>query len=161
MADPGSAADGAGSAAREVFDRAKQLALAKDLAGFAELFALDGVFEAPFAPLGAPRRIEGRETLREYFSGLSATPLKHSEFRNMTVYQTDDPEVVIAEYDAVGEVTGTGRPYELRYLQLVRVRAGQIVLWRDYWDPLAGAQLLGRVPQLLEHYSADAGDNHG
>jgi ketosteroid isomerase-like protein len=161
MTDLGSDTDQAGSTAREVFDRAKRLALAKDLAGFAGLFAADGVFEAPFAPLGASRRIEGRDALREHFSALSGTPLKHTGFRDMTVYQTDDPEVVIAEYDAYGEVTGTGQPYQLRYLQLVRVRDGEIVLWRDYWDPLAGAQLLGRV-QLLERYAAaDAEGDRG
>jgi uncharacterized protein len=147
-----------GATPREVFDRAKRLALAKDLAGFADLFAVDGVHELPFAPPGIPRHLQGRETLREYFSSISGTPLTHDEFRNMTVYETSDPEVVIAEYDAHGHVTGSGREYELRYLQVVRVRDGQIVLWRDYWNPLASAELLGRVPQLLAYYGgADRG----
>ena len=136
---------------REVFDQAKRLVLAKDLAGFADLFAIDGVHESPFAPPGVPRRLQGRETLREYFAALSSTPLTHDQFRNMTVYETSDPEVVIAEYDAHGHVTD-GREYELRYLQVVRVLDGEIVLWRDYWNPLAGAELLGRVPELLAAY---------
>lgn len=99
--------------------------------------------------------LRGRETLREYFGAISGTPLEHDEFRDMTVYETSDPEVIIAEYDAHGHVTDSGRAYQLRYLQIVRVREGQIVLWRDYWNPLASAELLGRVPQLLSHYTED------
>jgi uncharacterized protein len=145
------------ASAREVFDRAKRLALAKDLNGFADLFAPDGVHELPFAPPGVPRRLEGRETLRGYFAAVTGTPLKHTAFENMTVYETADPGVIIAEYDAHGTVTGTGRPYQLRYLQVVEVRGGQITLWRDYWDPLASAELLGRIPELLARY--DGGGN--
>lgn len=139
--------------APEVYERAKRLALAKDLDGFADLFAADGVHELPFAPPGVPARIEGREALRAYFAAVTSTPLRHTEFRDMTVYRTTDPEVLIAEYDAHGEVTDTGRRYALRYLQVVRVRDGEIVLWRDYWNPLASAELLGRVPQLLAAYA--------
>jgi hypothetical protein len=143
---------------REVFARAKRLALAKDLDGFADLFAPDGVHELPFAPPGIPRRLEGRETLREYFAAITGTPLKHTGFTDMTVYETTDPGVIIAEYDAHGTVTSTGRPYQLRYVQIVKVRDGQIALWRDYWDPLASAELLGRIPDLLARYSDGSRD---
>jgi hypothetical protein len=40
-----------------------------------------------------------------------------------------------------GTVTSTGRAYQLRYLQVVKVRDGRITLWRDHWDPLASAEL--------------------
>jgi uncharacterized protein len=156
MEDPG-----ATPSALDVFQRAKQLALAKDLNSFADLFAADGVHEAPFAPPGVPRRIEGREALRAYFAQISETPLKHDEFRSMTVYQTTDPEVIVAEYDAHGVVTSTGQTYELRYLQVIRVRDGQIVLWRDYTNPLAVADLLGWVPALLARYSQPRYSQHG
>ena len=138
--------------AREVFEQARRLSLTKDLDGFADLFALDGVHELPFAPPGIPRRLEGRETLREYFAAITGTPLKHTRFENMTVYETADPGVIIAEYDAHGTVTSTGRHYQLRYVQVVEVREGRITLWRDYWDPLASAELLGRIPDLLSRY---------
>jgi ketosteroid isomerase-like protein len=142
------------ASARAVFEQAKRLSLAKDLEGFADLFAPDGVHELPFAPPGIPRRLEGQETLRGYFAAITGTPLKHASFENMTVYETADPGVIIAEYDAHGTVTSTGRPYQLRYVQVVKVRDGQITLWRDYWDPLASAELLGRIPELLSRYGA-------
>ena len=134
------------------------MALAKDLDGFANLFAPDGVHELPFAPPGIPKRLEGRETLRAYFTAITDTPLKHTAFKNMTLYDTADPNVIIAEYDAHGTVTDTARPYQLRYLQIVKVHDGQITLWRDYWDPLASAELLGRIPELLARYSGGDDD---
>lgn len=56
----------------------------------------------------------GRETLRAHFAAITETPLKHTAFENMTVYQTSDPEVIIAEHDAVGQVTNTGQPLPVR-----------------------------------------------
>lgn len=143
------------SSAREVFEQAKRLTLAKDLDGFADLFAPEGVHELPFAPPGLPRRLEGRETLREYFAAITSTPLKHTGYTNMTVHETADPGVIIAEYDAEGAVTGTGRTYQLRYVQVVHVRDGQITLWRDYSNPLGVAELLGRIPDLLARYGGN------
>jgi len=40
-------------------------------------------------------------------------------------------------------------------VQIVRVRDRQTVLWPDYWNPLAAAQLLGRLPDLPASYSTD------
>jgi ketosteroid isomerase-like protein len=134
----------------EIYQEAKRLSLARDLAGFAELFADDAIHELPFAPSGIPARIEGKESIRAYLTAISDTPMTHRSFDNMTIYETTDPEVVIAEYDAVGEVTATGQPYRLRYLQIARVRDGQIVLWRDYWNPVDGFRLLGRLSELVE-----------
>ena len=50
----------------DVLARRRRLILSGDADGYADLFAPDGVTEAPFAPPGAPSRLEGRETIREY-----------------------------------------------------------------------------------------------
>jgi hypothetical protein len=138
-----------------MFDRLLPMFLDKDLDGFADLFAEDGVHELPFAPPGIPRRIEGRENIRAYLTALTETPLTHKEFQPVTVYDTNDPEVAIAEYDAHGVVTGTGRPYVLRYLQILQVSGGQIASWRDYWSPIEGSRLLGRLPELFSRLADD------
>jgi ketosteroid isomerase-like protein len=49
-----------------------------------------------------------------------------------TVYETDDPEVVIAEFTSRTEDTVTGEHFHARYIQVLRIRDGQIVLFRDY-----------------------------
>ena len=146
-------ADAGPSGPREMFDRLLPMFLDKDLNGFADLFTEDGVHELPFAPPGVPHRIQGRENIRGYLTAITDTPLAHKEFRSVTVYETDDPDVAVAEYDAHGVVTTTGQLYVLRYLQIMRVSGGQIASWRDYWSPLEGIRLLGRLPQLISALS--------
>ncbi|WP_051114068.1 nuclear transport factor 2 family protein [Actinopolymorpha alba] len=89
--------------------------LRRDLAAFAELFAEDGVHELPFAPPGIPRRLQGRDNIRAHLAAASETPLKHQRFEDVAIHETADPEVIIVEYDAVGEVITSGRPYRLSY----------------------------------------------
>jgi uncharacterized protein len=60
-----------------------------------------------------------------------------------------DPEVVVAEYELRGEMTATSEAFSLRFAMVVTVRDGHIVHSRDYSDPIAGARVLGRVPDLV------------
>lgn len=67
----------------------------------------------------------------------------------MTVHEPAGGEVIVAEYDAHGEVTTTGKPYVLRYVNVLEARGGEIACWRDYWNPVDGFDLLGRLPDLI------------
>jgi uncharacterized protein len=69
--------------------------------------------------------------------------------RNITVHQTSDPEVIVAEWDYDGLVTTTGRSFQVSNIQVSRVRNGQIVASRDYHNHLVLAEVLGRLPMLL------------
>jgi ketosteroid isomerase-like protein len=138
------------SGPREVLERAQRLFLKKDLNGFADMFAEDGIHELPFAPPGVPAFLRGRENIRGYLTAITSTPIEFSEFRNMTIHDAADPEVLIAEYEAVGVIVSSGAPYHARYIQVLRARNGEVLLWRDYWNPLSGAQALGRLPQLFK-----------
>ena len=51
------------------------------------------------------------------------------------LYQTQDPEVVIAEMRTKGTVTTTGQPFTATSIQILRIREGHIVLFRDCADP--------------------------
>ena len=51
------------------------------------------------------------------------------------LYQAQDPEVVIAEMRATATVTTTGRPFTASSIEVLRIRDGRIVLFRDYADP--------------------------
>ncbi|MFC5749451.1 nuclear transport factor 2 family protein [Actinomadura rugatobispora] len=128
---------------RAVLERAQHLFLAKDLNGFADMFAVDGTHELPFAPPGVPKFLRGREPIRQYLTSITSTPLELTRFDSLAVYQTEDPETLIAEYEGHGRVVSTGRPYTMPYIQLLRARDGEILTWRDYWSPLAGVQALG------------------
>jgi ketosteroid isomerase-like protein len=63
--------------------------------------------------------------------------------------------VVIAEYQLHGELTQAGEPFSQRFAMVMTVRDGQIVHSRDYTNPITGARLLGKLPELLATLGAD------
>jgi hypothetical protein len=71
-----------------------------------------------------------------------------------TIWETDDPEVVVTEITHHGQSNVTGAPYTFTALGVIRVRDGEIVRYQDYMDPVALARLLGRAGQLAAALSA-------
>jgi uncharacterized protein len=120
----------------DVLARRRHVLLNGDADGFADLFAPDGVIELPFAGLpGFPARVAGREAIREQARHLLALPLRLESFEIAELYQTLDPEVVIVEMRTTATVTTTGESFTATSIQILRIRDGQIVLFRDFPDP--------------------------
>ena len=120
----------------DVLAERRRLILSGDVDGFVDLFAPDGVIEGPFmGPPGASLRLEGREAIREYSHRVMASPLRLEEYEVAELYQAQDPEVVIAEVRGKATVTTTGRSLTTTSIQILRIREGHIVLWRDFADP--------------------------
>jgi len=131
----------------DVLARRRQLMLAGDADGLADLFAPDAVIEFTFhGPPGTPVRLEGREVIREYSRQVMASPLRLEEYEVTELYQARDPEVVIAEMRAKATVTTTGRPLTASSIQVLRIRDGHIVLFRDFADPRILEQVTGEPP---------------
>src|SRR5262244_1032966 len=104
----------------DVLTRRRRLILNGDADGFAALFAPDAVIESPFAgPPGTPMRLEGREAIREYSRQVMASPLRLEDFEVVELYQTQDPEVVIAEVRTKGTVITTGRSFTATAIQIL------------------------------------------
>jgi uncharacterized protein len=141
---------------RELVDRAMELLLAHDMAGFAGLWAAEGTMEFPFAPEGYPERLDGRDAVTEYLRDYT----DHVDLRAITrrtVHQTLDPEVVVVEFEVDGVAVRTGRSYRMRYISVITVRHGEIVGYRDYWSPQAAADALGGADELTALGTSDAG----
>jgi uncharacterized protein (TIGR02246 family) len=120
----------------DVLVRRRQLMLNGDADGFADLFAPDAVIEFSFhGPPGTPVRLEGREVIREYSRRVMESPLRLEDYEVAELYQAQDPEVVIVEMRAKATVTTTGRAITATSIQVLRIREGRIVLFRDFADP--------------------------
>jgi uncharacterized protein (TIGR02246 family) len=120
----------------DVLARRRQLMLNWDADGFADLFAPDAVMEFSFhGPPGTPVRLAGREAILEYSRRVVASPLRVEEYEVAEFYQTQDPEVVIVEMRAKATLTTTGRSITAASIQVLRIREGRIVLFRDFADP--------------------------
>jgi ketosteroid isomerase-like protein len=120
---------------RDLLGKGLDLLLAKDMSGFADLWAADGTMEFPFAPPGWPARLNGREAVREYLRGYTDV-FDIKSVAEQTVHETTDPEVIIAELEVNGVLVRTGEPYQRRYISVITVRDGHITGYRDYWSPL-------------------------
>jgi len=120
---------------RDLVDHGIDLLLEHDMAGFAGLWAEDGVLEFPFAGPGYPKRVEGRDAIREYLRDYPNL-LDVREVVAKTVHETTDPAVVVAEFTVAGVVVATGKPYRFSYIAVITIRDGEIVSYRDYWNPL-------------------------
>ena len=127
----------------DVLARRRRLILSRDADGFADLFAPDGVIELPFAGPGAPARLEGREAIREYSRHFTASLLHVEDFELTELYQTQDPEVVIVEMRALVTLTTTGQSVAATSIQVLRIREGQIVLFRDFANPRGLEDVIG------------------
>ena len=128
----------------DVLARRRQLMLSGDADGLADLFAPDAVIEFSFhGPPGTPVRFEGREAIREYSRRVMASPLRLEDYEVTELYQSQDPEVVIAEMRAKATVTTTGRSITAMSIQVLRIRDGHIVLFRDFADPRLLEDVLG------------------
>lgn len=124
---------------------------------FADLFAKDGVLEYPFSIPGFPAVLTGREAIREFHSQASSGGRSALDMHEVTsvVHETTDPELVIAEISHHGYSNAADAPYESLALGVMRVVNGEITHYRDFMNPIAVAQSLGRMPALVSALTAD------
>ena len=108
-----------------------------DAAAFARCFADDAVLEFPFSVEAAvPARVEGRASIEKVAAALgerfrrAGTRLRR--FENLIVHETTDPEVLVVEFEALGEARGGTPGYRLPDIQVWRVRDGRVRSMRDY-----------------------------
>jgi ketosteroid isomerase-like protein len=102
----------------------------------------------PFDPL-RPTALRSRDELREHFRPTDVTPRLHRRPANITIHETTDPEVIVAEFEYQGTNVDTGEPFALPAIFVLRVRNGEIVDSRDYFDHLSAAQVRGQLNALV------------
>ena len=103
----------------------------------------------PFHPLRAPA-LRTRDDLRAHFRpAATGAPRVRRRPANISVHDTTDPEVVVAEFAYQGTVVDTGEPFSVPCIFVVRVRDGQIIDSRDYIDHLTSARALGQLDELI------------
>jgi ketosteroid isomerase-like protein len=133
---------------REVVERFLRASADNAWDDLADLYAPDSVIELPFAPPGVPKRLEGREGHRARFKAV-APARRFTRVDSVVLRETDDPEVIVAEYDLHGTMVRSGRPFVFSYIMVIRVRDGLIVHSRDYGDNLAAAEFRDEIAQAL------------
>ncbi len=114
--------------------------LAHDTDAFTDLFADDAVMEFPFAPADRPQRLEGRDAVVGYMAGYPDL-LDVQRIHDVVLHQGVDPTDLVAEFSASGTVVATREPYTARYVAVLTIEQGRIRNYRDYWNPVAFADV--------------------
>jgi uncharacterized protein len=142
--------------ARQAIERFLEAAVSPTPGDLADCYAEQFVIEMPFAGGLAPERAElSREEFRTRLSGGLAVR-RYTRAVDVRIHQTPDPEVAVVEYTLEGHKVADQRPFALAFVMVVTVRDGLIVHSRDYSNPIDGARLLGRLPQLIAALTEDA-----
>jgi uncharacterized protein len=102
----------------------------------------------PFDPLRAPA-LRTRDELRQHFRPTETSVRLRRRPANITIHETADPEVIIVEFEYQGTVMDTGEPFTQPAIFVLRVRDGEIVSSRDYFDHLSTARVRGQLDGLV------------
>jgi ketosteroid isomerase-like protein len=100
----------------------------------------------PFDPLRGPA-LTSRDELREHFTPTGDGPRLDRTVGAVRIHETADPEVIVAEFEYRG--TADGVPFTQPGIFVLRVRDGEIVESRDYFDHMTGAAVRGRLDDLV------------
>jgi ketosteroid isomerase-like protein len=124
---------------REIWEHLVSHQLTRDIDGWVDCFAVEGIMEWPFRLKGVPARLEGRQAIRAALEPVWERAKKSnrriSGHERVVFHQTADPEVAIVEFDLVGEtVRGT---FRRSVVYLLRARSGRVLLLREFVDTAA------------------------
>jgi len=109
-----------------------------------DTIADNAVFEYRYNFPGYPQKIVSREALMALYAGYGKNISLHAADA-LVVHRSQDPRVVILEYDVHGRIIGTGASYDNRFISVVTIGDRKIVHWRDYMDSLAAMTALSQT----------------
>ena len=112
------------------------LAGAVDSDHYFEAIADDAVFEYRYIFPGFPTKIEGRDALMALYAGYGDSTVLHGGDA-LIAHRSQDPRILILEYEVHGKKVSTGNAYDNRFISVVTIEDRKIVHWRDYMDSLA------------------------
>lgn len=129
---------------RVVLERWRQASIDQSVEDMRDVYAVDAVHEFPFVHPGVPSRFEGRDAIVNWIAaGWQANLLKYEHYRTLAVHDTNDPNTIVVEQEAVGTSTATGE-FTLPNIVVLTVHNGQVVHLRDYVNVLAAAAAMGQ-----------------
>lgn len=123
--------------------------LRPDAETFPDMFAVDGVLEYPFAPPGLNTPVAGRDAIVANFQKIRPL-LRIDGVANVSEIQVNDPEMVVLEFSGYGAGVITGEAYDQRYISVIYLRDKNIVLYKDYWNPISFVRAVKGVAALKE-----------
>jgi ketosteroid isomerase-like protein len=99
------------------------------------IYADDVVIDLPYAPKHHTGKLDGKEAVLRFLKNIGVY-FRDVAIGDPTVYETSNPNLIIAEYPGSSTSVETGLPYRQNYVSFVTVRDGKIAHIREYYDPI-------------------------
>jgi len=100
-----------------------------------DTIADDAVFEFRYIFPGWPETLNGRQALIALYAGYGKNIVLHAADA-LVIHRSQDPRVVIIEYEVHGKIVATGASYDNRFISVITIENRKIRHWRDYMDSL-------------------------
>lgn len=110
------------------------------------IYADDMVIDLVYAPKHHTGKLEGKEAVLRFMGNIGVY-FRDISIGNPTIYETTDPNMIIAEYPGSSISKETGLPYRQHYVSFVTVRNGKITHIREYYNPI---QVLVATGEMTE-----------
>lgn len=121
-----------------IFMKLHDCVLHFDADGQADLFDENGIWELPFATDPIPKKIIGREAIRQFGKiGMACSQEKGRKllrYAHLKVYETSEQDTIVVTFDLEGEITQSGQTYSIPFIQIIQVAKGRIVVLKDYFN---------------------------
>lgn len=117
-----------------------------EAAQFADLYTEDASMDFPYAPQHHTGRLGDRAAILR-FLGRVGEFFSDIEMGEPKIFETSDPNVVIAEYTGASNSKETGKPYRQNYIAVVTVRDGKIAHIREYYNPVRVLVTTGEIEE--------------
>jgi uncharacterized protein len=121
---------------RRVFETHLAVFDPQSTSNYAELLTDDAVYEFPFAPAEFPSRVEGKEAVAKYMTGLPQLA-ENWQFWDFDFSATTNPDVFFVEFKGSADAAATGRKYEQTYIGRIEMRGEKMSNYREFWNPQA------------------------
>jgi uncharacterized protein len=118
---------------------------------FLSMCAEDIAFQFPYAPAGAVQEVRGKAILAAYLAKVGAL-ISFDALEMPITHAANDGETFILEFSCKGHGAATGTKYDQNYISVIRVRNGQILQYRDYWNPLVLLEAVGGIDALTADF---------
>ncbi|MDQ0382814.1 nuclear transport factor 2 family protein [Amycolatopsis thermophila] len=109
-----------------------------DIDDYLAFWAEDGVMEFPFMADPAARQSVGRDAIAVRFSKVPRV-YESFAFEDVHIRPLYEDGSYVVEMRGRARLKN-GRPYDNTYITMVRVRAGKVQEWREYFDPSIHAE---------------------
>jgi len=110
---------------------------------FFDLLAEKVIFDYMITTPDYRRRVEGRKAVAELYRTYGTMIVLH-RCHDFAVHHDIKTGVVVLEYASEGRVVSTGTPYTNRFISVLTITDLKVTRGRDYLDPLADFDALGR-----------------